>query len=69
MDVQRSASDTYNRKLQDKLDGTIWQAGGCRSWYMDDQGRNVSLWPGFTFSFRRQTRRFDLENYEAQPAD
>ena len=69
VDVRRGVSDTYNRKLQDKLDGTIWQAGGCRSWYMNDRARNVALWPGFTFSFRRQTRRFDLENYEAQPAD
>jgi cyclohexanone monooxygenase len=31
---------------------------------MDAHGRNTTLWPGFTFTFRRLTRRFDREAYE-----
>jgi len=34
---------------------TIWTTGGCASWYLDAHGRNTTLWPGFTFTFRALT--------------
>ena len=37
--------------------------GGCASWYLDRHGRNTTLWPDFTWRYRRLTRRFDAENY------
>lgn len=40
-------------------EGTVWTAGGCRSWYLNEKGRNVNIWPGTTFDFRRRTRRFE----------
>jgi hypothetical protein len=39
--------------------GSVWTAGGCKSWYLNDNGRNINLWPGSTFDYRRRTRRFD----------
>lgn len=42
----------------------VWNAGGCASWYLDAQGRNVTLWPGSTLGFRRKLARFDAERYE-----
>ena len=30
---------------------------------MNTEGRNTTLWPGFTFSFRRLTRHFDPISY------
>ena len=36
----------------------------CKSWYLDDTGRNPTLWPSFSGSYRRQTRRFDPDAYE-----
>ena len=58
-DVQKR----YNEKLQTMLRGTVWNAGGCASWYLDPAGRNTTLWPTFTFAFRRELRRCDLRNY------
>jgi cation diffusion facilitator CzcD-associated flavoprotein CzcO len=26
-----------------------WTAGGCQSWYLNENGRNVNVWPGSTF--------------------
>jgi cyclohexanone monooxygenase len=52
----------YNENLQRKHTGAVW-ASGCRSWYLDARGRNTTLWPGFTFVFRRQTARFDAGAY------
>jgi hypothetical protein len=43
---------------------TVWSAGGCASWYLDDHGRNVTLWPRATFTFRRLLSAFDPEAYE-----
>ena len=37
--------------------------GGCASWYLDERGRNTTLWPGSTWRFRRQTARFDADAY------
>jgi hypothetical protein len=48
------------------MGGTVWTAGGCASWYIDATGRNSTLWPGFTFSFRRRCR-FRPAEYAAQP--
>ena len=45
------------------LTDTVWNAGGCRSWYRDEHGRNVTLWPTHTSTFRRQMRRFDTDAY------
>jgi hypothetical protein len=42
---------------------TVWTTGGCVSWYLDSQGRNTTLWPSYTFRFRRLTRRFDPSDY------
>jgi cation diffusion facilitator CzcD-associated flavoprotein CzcO len=58
----------YNAGLQRQLAGTVWNAGGCASWYLDAHGRNTTLWPSFTFSFRRRLRRFDLADYVGHPA-
>jgi hypothetical protein len=56
-EVRPDVAAAYNARLQRKLPGTIW-GSGCTSWYLDSAGRNLTLWPGFTFDFRRRTRRF-----------
>ena len=59
-----AAQDRYNDELQRKLAPSVWNSGGCRSWYLDERGRNTTLWPDFTFRFRRAVRRFDPREYE-----
>jgi cation diffusion facilitator CzcD-associated flavoprotein CzcO len=49
-------------------DGTVWTAGGCASYYLDETGRQFALYPGFASDYRRRTRRFDAENYEIAAA-
>lgn len=67
-DVRRDAQDRYNEWLQTRLRGTVWTAGHCQSWYLDDTGRNTTLWPSYSYAFRRLTRRFDPEAYELAAA-
>jgi cation diffusion facilitator CzcD-associated flavoprotein CzcO len=63
VDVREEAQEAFNSELQERLRGTVWSTGGCASWYLDDNGRNTTLWPGSTWPFRRRTRRFDPGAY------
>jgi cation diffusion facilitator CzcD-associated flavoprotein CzcO len=62
-DVQRE----YNRELDAKMAGTVWSTG-CSSWYLDDTGRNPTLWPDWTWRFRMRTRRFDPAQHTLRAA-
>ncbi|AUG80888.1 cyclohexanone monooxygenase [Kitasatospora sp. MMS16-BH015] len=58
------AQRRWNLELQHKMERTVWTTGGCRSWYLDEGGKNTVLWPGSTSGFRRATRKVDLAEYE-----
>jgi cation diffusion facilitator CzcD-associated flavoprotein CzcO len=64
IEVRSAAQSGYDRVLQRKMSRTVWVTGGCTSWYLDAEGRNVTLWPDFTWVFARQTRRFDSSSYD-----
>jgi cation diffusion facilitator CzcD-associated flavoprotein CzcO len=66
VDVRRDVQERYNEEIQDGLEDTVWSTGGCASWYLDDTGRNTTLWPGGTWRFRSRTRRFDPAAYSVQ---
>jgi len=69
IEVRPEVEETFNTELQQRMQSTVW-VSGCTSWYLDAGGRNTTLWPGFTFEFRRRTRHFDPQHYDlfAQPA-
>src|SRR3712207_8085860 len=50
--------------VQRRMTRTVWSRGGCSSWYLDAHGRNVTLWPRATFTFRRLLTRFDASAYD-----
>ncbi|MFE9572154.1 flavin-containing monooxygenase [Streptomyces sp. NPDC006692] len=67
-----SAVGAWNRRVQERMKRTVWNTGGCTSWYLDASGRNTTIWPGTTGEFRRATREVDLGEYEvvrARPAE
>lgn len=63
VEVVESAQRQHNSWVDAELEGTVWNAGGCSSWYLDANGRNSTMWPTYTFRFRSMTRDFDLANY------
>ncbi|MFJ4693985.1 flavin-containing monooxygenase [Streptomyces sp. NPDC088766] len=64
LDARPSAVHAWNRRVQDRMTRTVWNTGGCTSWYLDANGRNTTIWPGTTGEFRRATWRVDLAEYE-----
>jgi cation diffusion facilitator CzcD-associated flavoprotein CzcO len=67
LEARADVQAAYNVKLQAALAKTVWATGGCSSWYLDAQGRNPSLWPGFTWTYMRRMRRFRPSEYVVQP--
>jgi cation diffusion facilitator CzcD-associated flavoprotein CzcO len=66
LEVREQAWREYNDGVQRNLEGTVWNEGGCASWYTDANGRNTTLWPDFAFRFRQSLRSFDIGSYEAR---
>jgi cation diffusion facilitator CzcD-associated flavoprotein CzcO len=64
IEVRPASQAAFDRVVQRKMRPTVWVTGGCKSWYLDADGRNVSLWPDFTWIYAWQTRRFDPSNYD-----
>lgn len=67
-EVRPEVQDRYNRDLQNRMRHSVWLTGGCSSWYLDDHGRNTTLWPGSTWAFHNLTRQFDLDAYDTVEA-
>ena len=62
------AQDRWNHEVQKATVGTVWVDGGCASWYLDEHGRNTTVWPSFTTGFRRALSHLDPAEYHLVPA-
>jgi cation diffusion facilitator CzcD-associated flavoprotein CzcO len=68
VDVKPDAQAEFNRDIQSQLGSAVWSSGGCKSWYLHPKtGKNVTLWPGFTWQFRRKLKAFDAQAYQLAP--
>ncbi len=47
-----------------KLAGSVWNSGGCDSWYLDSTGHNRAAWPGSSVSYWRRMRTPDDRHFE-----
>lgn len=64
------AQRKWNDDLQRRMRRTVWNTGGCSSWYLDEHGRNTVLWPRSTFVMRQLLSEFDVAAYDVQaPVD
>ncbi len=61
---RRSAQAAFNRELQRKLRRSVWNTGGCASWYLDAHGENRTLWSGFTWEYWARARKIDASDFE-----
>jgi cation diffusion facilitator CzcD-associated flavoprotein CzcO len=68
VEVRREVYDDFVRETDRRLGDSVWNKGGCASWYLDENGRNGIWWPGFTWRLWQRTRRFDAGNYLAERA-
>ena len=65
IDVRKDVQTKFNEEIQKKLEGTIWLSG-CKSWYLSADGKNHTVWPGFTLEFRNRTKNINLNDYHLE---
>lgn len=62
-DVRPEAQSRWERSVQRRMRHMVWTSG-CTSWYLSEDGRNRSLYPGPAFEYVARTwrlRRRDVE--------
>ncbi|HET8991087.1 MAG TPA: NAD(P)/FAD-dependent oxidoreductase [Acidimicrobiales bacterium] len=64
--TSQAAAD-WTGRLRERLPHTVW-GSGCASWYLAEGGVNTTIWPDFTFAFRRATRRFEPRDHRVAAA-
>ena len=63
VEVREDVARAFNAEVDKRHEGAVWNTG-CSSWYLDDTGRNATLWPDWTFRFRQRTANFEPSKYE-----
>ncbi len=62
-----AAQRQYISWIDRRLATTVWNRGGCSSWYLDRTGRNSTLWPDGIGAFRRRVLEPQLADYVFTP--
>ncbi|MFC7310213.1 flavin-containing monooxygenase [Streptomyces monticola] len=68
IEVRADAQREFNTWLHGKLAGSVWNSGGCHSWFLDHRGLNRQSWPGTGTSYWRATRRPDPQVFQLSRA-
>ena len=68
IEVKEEVQQRYNLKVQKDLQGTVWNTGGCSSYYLDKNGFNSVGFPWSTLEMQRLLNHFDADSYPQQPA-
>lgn len=63
LDLKPEVQEKFNALLQEKLKPTVWNSG-CKSWYLNSVGKNTTIWPALTVSYRKQTKKANPEDYQ-----
>ena len=63
-EVKKHILNQYNHKVQNQLQTTVFNKGGCKSYYLDANGRNFAAWPWSLQKLKQQLKSLDLKNYD-----
>ncbi|WP_035366188.1 flavin-containing monooxygenase [Acinetobacter calcoaceticus] len=63
IEIRKEVLDKYNDEVQAALKNTVWNTGGCSSYFIDQNGCNSTLWPWTTFEMRARLAKCNLGDY------
>jgi cation diffusion facilitator CzcD-associated flavoprotein CzcO len=64
MEVKPTTQQRFVEELRQRLAGTVWESGGCKSWYQDARtGESPVIWPGSVVAYMRRTRGVKERDY------
>ena len=62
--IKKNVVRYHNLKVQSHLKTTVFNVGGCKSYYLDENGRNFAAWPWSLQELRHQLKTLDLDKYD-----
>lgn len=63
IDVRAEVQRDFVGEMDRGLANSVWNTGGCASYYRNAAGRNFTFYAGFNRTFRKRTSKADLSNY------
>ncbi|MFD9355820.1 flavin-containing monooxygenase [Streptomyces sp. NPDC060031] len=63
LEIDPAAQAAHNTAVQEALAATVYNSGGCTSYYFSPGGRNTFAWPWSTGRLIRRLGRFDPDAY------
>ncbi|KZY39271.1 MULTISPECIES: NAD(P)/FAD-dependent oxidoreductase [unclassified Oleiphilus] len=63
IEVNVDAEEKYTDLIHHEMAKTVWQRGGCNSWYKSKSGKVIAMFPGFSFTFRRWAKKFKRQDH------
>ena len=67
VEVKAEVQDAFNKDLHERMKRTVWMTG-CKSWYLNANGTNSTLWPDFTVAYWWKTRGARKSDFDLAPA-
>jgi cation diffusion facilitator CzcD-associated flavoprotein CzcO len=64
IEVKAQAEADYTAMIHSEMKRTVWQQGGCHSWYQSKSGHVIAMFPGFSFTFRMLARAFKPAHHQ-----
>ena len=66
VEVKADVQKSFNENLHEKMKSTVWMSG-CRSWYLNPNGTNSTIWPYFTVTYWWKTHRANRRDFDLAP--
>lgn len=64
LNIKPEVIKKHNELVQKHLKTTVFNAGGCKSYYLDANGRNFAAWPWSLKKLKQRLKQMDLNDYE-----
>lgn len=64
LDLKSEVMENWRDEMEQRSAGSVWNTGGCSSWYVTDKGVNTNNWPGPWLEYNRRTKKIAPEEYD-----
>lgn len=58
IEVKAEAEEAYTNMIHEEMKKTVWDNGGCSSWYKNKSGKVIAMFPGFSFTYYNLANNF-----------
>ena len=64
--VNSTVIQKHNQQVQKHLKTTVFNSGGCKSYYLDQNGKNFAAWPWSLGELKQRLKALNLKDYDLE---